>query len=147
MKLTEHFYLSEIVATQHRHINNDLPEAFMPNARRLAATLERVRLILGAPVLISSGYRCAALNKAVGGSHNSDHLKALAADFTAPGFGSPYHVCLALLPKLDDLGIGQLIHEFGRWVHIGIGPSTSPINRMLTIDSKSARSGIHKVLA
>jgi len=146
MKLTEHFHLEELIATQHRMINNSLPDVLMPNARRLAMTLEKVRLILNAPILITSGYRCEALNKAVGGSLRSDHMAAMAADFTAPSFGSPYSICLALLPKLDDLGINQLIHEFGRWVHIGIGPLSSPVNRVLTIDSQSTRSGIHKVV-
>lgn len=35
---------------------------------------------LGAPLTISSGYRCAALNRAVGGVSNSYHLTGAAAD-------------------------------------------------------------------
>lgn len=145
MKLTENFFLDELIVTQHRTIDNNLPDVLMPNARRLAATLEKVRMLVQAPILVSSGYRCEALNKAVGGSLKSDHMMALAADFTAPRFGSPYMVCLALLPKIDTFGITQLILEYGRWVHVGIGPLSNPVNRVLTIDSNSTRSGIHKV--
>ena len=38
------------------------------------------------PITVNSGYRCPELNKAVGGSKTSQHLKGLAADITA---GSP----------------------------------------------------------
>lgn len=42
--------------------------------------LESVRRILGRPVLITSGYRCARLNSAVGGSKNSYHIRCRAVD-------------------------------------------------------------------
>ena len=42
--------------------------------------LDTLRWILQAPIIITSGYRCAALNKAVGGVANSWHTKGNAAD-------------------------------------------------------------------
>ena len=42
--------------------------------------LDPLRRILQAPIIITSGYRCAALNKAVGGVANSWHTKGNAAD-------------------------------------------------------------------
>ena len=42
--------------------------------------LEPLRRILQTPIIITSGYRCAALNKAVGGVANSWHTKGNAAD-------------------------------------------------------------------
>ena len=42
--------------------------------------LEPLRRILQAPIIITSGYRCAKLNKAVGGVPNSWHTKGNAAD-------------------------------------------------------------------
>lgn len=44
--------------------------------------LEPCRLHLGYPIHINSGYRCTALNKRVGGSRTSQHLKGEAADIT-----------------------------------------------------------------
>lgn len=42
--------------------------------------LESVRRILGRPVLITSGYRCARLNSAVGGARKSYHTRYRAVD-------------------------------------------------------------------
>lgn len=42
--------------------------------------LDPLRRILQAPIIITSGYRCATLNKAVGGVTNSWHTKGNAAD-------------------------------------------------------------------
>ena len=58
------------------------------------------------------------LNQAVGGSRTSAHLEGLAADFTAPAFGSP----LEVIRKIAASGIeyDQLIYEYGSWVHLGL---------------------------
>lgn len=42
--------------------------------------LDPLRRILQTPIIITSGYRCATLNKAVGGVTNSWHTKGNAAD-------------------------------------------------------------------
>lgn len=42
--------------------------------------LERVRSILGRPVLVTSGYRCSRLNSAVGGAKKSYHTRYRAVD-------------------------------------------------------------------
>ena len=47
----------------------------------LAALLEAIRLHFGCPVAITSGFRTAAHNAAVGGSKSSQHLLGRAADF------------------------------------------------------------------
>lgn len=70
--LSSHFTLEEMIhsqaATRQRIDNSPSPE-ILSNLRRLAATLEEVRSLLGdAPILISSGYRCPALNRATSGS-------------------------------------------------------------------------------
>lgn len=50
---------------------------------RLLAALQRLRDMLSRPLIITSGYRCAAHNKAVGGVKNSLHMRGLAADIAA----------------------------------------------------------------
>ena len=47
--------------------------------------LEPIRAHFGKPIKIKSGYRCPALNKAVGGSANSQHLLGEAADIEISG--------------------------------------------------------------
>ncbi len=78
------------------------------------------RELLKQPMLISSGYRCPALNRAVGGSATSAHCVGYAIDFTCPDFGTPRKVTLFLVNALKAHGIAfdQMIFEFGRWVHL-----------------------------
>lgn len=45
--------------------------------------LEPIREAWGKPLNVNSGYRCSALNKAVGGKPTSQHLKGEAVDITA----------------------------------------------------------------
>jgi uncharacterized protein YcbK (DUF882 family) len=47
---------------------------------RLVASLETMREVLGQPLRVRSGIRCAAHNAAVGGAPGSAHLRGLAAD-------------------------------------------------------------------
>ena len=97
MTLTPHFALSEFTHSQTAArlgiTNAATSPVIIANIRRTAAMLEKVRAILGKPILISSGYRCQELNAAVGGSQNSAHVDGLAVDFTCPGFGSPRDIC------------------------------------------------------
>ena len=53
----------------------------------LLTGLERLRLRIGRPINISSGYRCPDHNRAVGGVWNSQHVKGTAADIYVEGMG------------------------------------------------------------
>jgi uncharacterized protein YcbK (DUF882 family) len=53
--------------------------------RELLERLQALRDDLGRPVIINSGYRNPAHNKAVGGSPHSYHLRGMAADICVPG--------------------------------------------------------------
>jgi hypothetical protein len=88
------------------------------NLFKLATLLESVRKVLGdKAILVSSGYRCPALNHAVGGAAVSDHLRGAAADFTVPSFGTPLQIATAIAKS--NIKFGQLIWE-GTWVHISL---------------------------
>ena len=157
MKLSEHFTLREFVASAiaaERGIYNELPAVLLEEARRTAQMLERIREALSdlagkpVPMLISSGFRCLELNRAVGSSAGSDHPRAMAADWTAPEFGSPYLIALALAPLVRGLGIGQLIHEQpGRtaWVHTSTRLPAKPVNRVITIGPTGPQLGIQEI--
>lgn len=128
-RVTPNFWLSELIVSDtavRLGIPNTPGGVELTNIRNvLAPGLEKVRAILGKPVLVSSGYRSPALNKAVGGAKTSQHLDGLAADFRCPGVGTPLQVCRLLADHGLELGWSQLIQE-GRWVHIGFPPPGRP---------------------
>ena len=118
--LTPHFSLEELTVTNQRELNNRPGLQARRRLRALAETLEAVRAALGhRPVVITSGYRSPAVNRAVGGSPTSAHMRGEAADFVCPTFGSPAEICRAIVRA--EIGFDQLIEEDGRWVHLAIG--------------------------
>jgi len=121
-KLTAHFALEELAATQHRAINNRPPPEVVATLRMTAARMEEVRRLLGDRVIsVSSGYRCPELNRAVGGARTSAHLTGHAVDFNCFGYGSAADVCQAVAKS--NLAFDQHIEE-GSWVHISFDPRT-----------------------
>lgn len=53
--------------------------------------------------------------------------------------------CRALVPVMDELGIGQVIHEFGRWVHVSTRRPDKIINRVITISAAGIEVGVQAV--
>jgi zinc D-Ala-D-Ala carboxypeptidase len=136
MQLTEHFSLEELIASQvaaRSGIDNTPSPAIAANLRLLAEGLERVRVALaGKPIHVSSGYRCEALNRAVGGAARSAHVDGLAADILCPQFGPPLAVCRAIVA--GGLETDQIIHEFGHWCHVAFAAPPQVARReLLTI--------------
>lgn len=76
-RLSEHFQLYEFESRDTREVRLS-PE--------LVERLERLRSLVGQPVLVLSGYRTPELNAQVGGVAGSFHTKGLAADVTWDGF-------------------------------------------------------------
>lgn len=136
MNLTEHFTLSELTfsATAARRGIDNTPDAVvLRKLNRLAVVLEQVRQATGRPVIVTSGYRSPAVNKAVGGSVTSAHMSGLAADISCPPF-SPYE--LGMLIVGAGIEFDQLIHEYRSWVHIGLAEDgRKPRRQLLTIRS------------
>lgn len=88
--LSPHFQLREFTesATARRYgIVNKPPAEAVENLRALCVhTLEPLREAMGLPIIITSGYRCRALNDRIG--HHSDrsqHISGCAADFVVQG--------------------------------------------------------------
>lgn len=118
-QLSEHFSLEEMIATGHGP-NVPTPE-IIDNLTVTANGMEAVRHLLGdRPIHVNSGYRCPAVNKAVGGVPNSAHLTGFAVDFVCPEFGTPLEICkvLATAPLKWD----QLIFE-QTWCHVSFAPT------------------------
>jgi len=132
MRLSPHFTLEELCASEfaaRNAIDNTPPPEVVANLERLAEMLEKVRALLKKPMHISSGFRCATLNARIGGSKTSAHLEGRAADFICPEFGTPYVVARKIAAA--RLGFDQMIHEYGRWVHIAVPRLREPAQREL----------------
>lgn len=120
MNLSPNFTLAELTITQQRGFDNTPSEVVVARLRTLAASLEKVKTILGGvAVLVNSAYRSPAVNKAVGSKPTSAHVQGWAADIIAPRFGTPFEVATILAAKLD--AFDQIIFE-GTWVHLSIDP-------------------------
>ena len=81
-----------------------------------------VREHFDAPIYVSSFFRSEALNKAIGGSSSSTHMKGEAMDLDADVYGKVSNGMIFHYIK-DNLEFDQLIWEFGSdnepaWVHV-----------------------------
>ena len=148
MKLSPHFTLEELTASSKAlamRLDNTPPPELVPRLILVADMLERIRGVLGVPVTVTSGYRSASVNRAVGGVKDSDHTKGHAADIVVPLFGNAYQVAKALAPLVSTLGIGQLILEGVKgkqWVHVSTHTPEKAANRILTITDAGPAIGI-----
>lgn len=124
MKKIKYFSLSEFLnsATAKRlRIDNTPTFEVVDNLNKLADYLDGIREKVGKPILISSGFRCPVLNKAVGGVSNSQHQKGLAADLICADMESLEKVLR------ETGGFDQLIKEHRKgsksfWFHVSVTP-------------------------
>lgn len=106
--LTEHFAESELAC----RCCGQLPTDGISMALLLG--LERLRSRIGdRPINITSGYRCPAHNRAVGGVWNSQHVKGTAADIYVEGMGVRE---LANICKQIFDGVGTYVED--GFVHV-----------------------------
>ena len=88
--------------------------------------LDPIRKAWGAPIMVTSGYRCPRLNELVGGVTHSHHLLGCAADIIA-GNKDDHRRLFNLIQQMQREGkirFTQLIWEGGgRWIHISYVPS------------------------
>jgi len=99
-----------------------------PNETQLAAMqlvaekcFEPLRAWYGKPIKINSFFRCDALNKKVGGSATSEHVKGMAMDIDA---GSKEENKKIFDWAKNNLTFTQLINEYDfSWVHISYNPA------------------------
>lgn len=132
--LSKYFDWDEANTTQHRDIDNSIPVELYGVIKNTAANADKVRELLGAPMIVSSWYRCPLLNTAVGSNNNtSEHPLGRAIDFKAPRFGTPLQIVKKLVNEGAMIGWNQLILEHD-WVHISFPvPPAVPKNQVLTL--------------
>ena len=79
-----YFTIKEMTKSQTAelyHIDNTPTEKVIENLKKVMYILDMVRVHMGKPIFVNSGYRCKKLNEMVGGVQKSMHTKGLAADF------------------------------------------------------------------
>ncbi len=139
--VTMHFTIEELYRSdtaKRLGIDNKPSTQQTINLVYLAAyVLEPLRVAMNEPVKISSGFRCQALNKAVGGVYNSQHLKGQAADICIDGDMKKGRRWFNFIR--DHLVFDQLIWEHNArtgtyWIHVSyVFPDFGP-NRRKVID-------------
>ena len=87
--------------------------------------LDPLRAAYGMPIKISSGYRCPALNKAVGGAATSVHMIGYAADMQVGGSFNKFRDFVVEWVKKSGVKFDQLLLEKNtktgaKWIHIGL---------------------------
>ena len=91
----------------------------LENLRALCTeVLEPLRRRVGR-VIVTSGYRCQELNKAVGGVWNSQHLKGEAADIFVPDTATRYGYILERHSAVQQLLLEPMGIQQKRWIHVG----------------------------
>lgn len=80
--------------------------------------LDPLRRMLQTPITITSGYRCSALNKAVGGVSNSWHTKGNAADIRVKNEEEAKAIfqVLKTLPSVDTVLFEHSANSI--WMHV-----------------------------
>jgi hypothetical protein len=125
MQLSKHFELAEFIRSstaKRAGISNMPTNAHLENIKLLCEkVLEPIRVHFARPIILSSGYRSAALNRAVGGSSSSQHCSGEAADIDMDGTNVTNAQIFNYIK--DNLEFDQLIWEFGtdtnpNWVHV-----------------------------
>lgn len=122
--LSPHFSLDEFLQSETAaRMGKRLvpPVDVEANLRRLCETvLEPIRVKLGRPMVVSSGWRPTWLNIIIGGSKTSAHMEGRAADIKVVGM-SPltFSRWIQVNASTEGWPIDQVIQE-GQWTHIGI---------------------------
>ncbi len=129
-KLSPHFSFEELSYTSllcFKDQNTFCASFYLQELTALSYyVLEPIRALLDTPLVITSAYRCPALNDYVKGVPNSQHIGGEAADFI------PLNCCLE--KAFDKIRIckfihfGQLIMEPG-WIHVSLGFPFRPLKK------------------
>ena len=121
MNLSEHFSLDEATYSEtaiRLNINNQPDERQLANMTTAAQKMEEVRNVTGA-LRVNSWLRLPDVNVAVGGSKVSSHMDGWAIDCSSSAH-TPYALCQLVIKA--GIKFDQMIHEYGRWMHISFAP-------------------------
>ena len=128
-RLSEHFTLGEMTKTSVKGVDNTPHHAAVLNLKNLCENwLEPLRQAQG-PIIINSGFRSEAVNKAIGGVKGSNHLTGCAVDIHVSGIEQAIRYAAILLDISDERkeNFDELLIERSPkgtyWIHFAVRPS------------------------
>jgi hypothetical protein len=136
IRLSPHFTLGELCKTSYITADGNIPSQMaIDNLRHLCADwLEDVRYLYSmlygdgdVPLIISSGYRSAEVNRLCGGAKGSNHLTGCAVDIRCQGPEQMSRMAVILLDLADSTkrDFDELIFEkrgTTYWIHFAVRP-------------------------
>lgn len=136
MLLSKNFTLEEMCASStatRLGIKNVPNDTVKKNLRYLAQkVLQPLRDWWGKAIIISSGYRCEQLNRAVGGATTSQHKLGMAADISFKSNDTGMKLFNYIK---DHLVFDQLIFEHNKagvyWIHVSYRPDGLNRNQVI----------------
>ena len=154
-RLSQHFTLGELCKTSVKTADGNISShVHIENLKRLCGWLEMLRdewnRRYGSltpnpspkgegnyddPIIINSGYRSEAVNKAVGGVKGSNHLTGCAADIRVAGMEQALRYAVILLDISDESreDFDELLIERspkgGYWLHFAVRPPSQENRR------------------
>ena len=126
MKLSKNLSLAEVTKSttaKRLGIDNTPDDWTTENLRKVAEHIfQPLRDAFKCPIYVSSGYRSAELNTAIGGSRRSQHVEGRALDLDADVYGRCTNSQIFNWIR-ENLEFDQLVWEFGDqdnpdWVHV-----------------------------
>ena len=157
-RLSEHFTLAEMCKTSAKTqdgrsaqgdalLAKNIPShVHIENLKRLCGWLEMLRSEWNKrygegddPIVINSGYRSEAVNKAVGGVKGSNHLTGCAADIRVAGIEQLVRYATILLDISDESceDFDELLLERsprgGYWLHFAVRPPSQENRRKVSL--------------
>lgn len=139
-QFTKNFSYDELIASataKRLGLDNTPTPEEKEKLRQLAEDiLQPIRDAWKSPIVVTSGYRSEAVNKAVGGVSNSQHRLGEAADIKVGGKDRNrklFNFIYKLIAK-GDIKVGQLIDEYSySWIHISLLRKGKENNQILHI--------------
>ena len=142
-RLSQHFTLGEMCKTSAKTADGNIPShVHIENLKRLCGWLEMLRDEWNRrygegddPIIINSGYRSEAVNKAVGGAKGSNHLTGCAADIRVAGMEQALRYAVILLDISDESReeFDELLLERSPrgtyWLHFAVRPPSQENRR------------------
>ena len=142
-RLSEHFTLAEMCKTSAKTPDGNIPShVHIENLKRLCGWLEMLRDEWNRrygegddPIIINSGYRSEAVNKAIGGAKGSNHLTGCAADIRVAGMEQALRYAVILLDIADEgreVFDELLLERSPRgtyWLHFAVRPPSQENRR------------------
>lgn len=126
MKITENFTMEELTESgiaERNGIDNVPDQKSLGNLVRLAHSLQEIRDLINAPLIVTSGFRCQEVERILKKKSNdwiskSQHTRGNAADIRSHAFGTPRKLVETIINS--PVKFDQLILEFDSWVHFGL---------------------------